>query len=161
MTDLCKDMNGLAAVVKKTLEEAGVKTRLVDNCSMWHKVYKDTVFNETLFYKNRDTFAVKVLKGLTVSASCYSSPAVSISLDTATMYPKSVEELRKTLETLVHDYELYHNVYMTLKEDIDRENKALEKLKGTTCFKDFNKYVNATERRLNAQIDGLTKIQEL
>ena len=57
MTDLCKDMNCLAAVVKKTLEEAGVKTRLVDDHSMWHKVYKDTVFNETLFYKNRDTSA--------------------------------------------------------------------------------------------------------
>lgn len=155
-------IENLSCMTKKMLEEAGVKTRLTGD--IWHKVYKDTVFDETMFYCSHDTFAVNLLKEPYVEVSVYRNKSeryAAFFLDTTTVYPKDVEQAKKAVESLAEQYKKCHEVYMMTKEDIDIANKSIEETSKKVEYRELVKYVNQVERQLNSQLQDLYRINEL
>lgn len=159
-------MDDLTSMTKKMLEDSGVKTRLTDNCSIWHQVYKDLVFNETMFYHDRESFAVSLLKEPYIAVSMYNDAASQTSyaqffLDTITVYPKDTEQFEKTIRQLSEQYKKCYEIYSIVKDDIDRANKSIEETSKKVEFKQLVRYVNQTERQLNSQLQELLKISEI
>lgn len=166
MTSKPVSLNDLEVMVKKMLDDYGVKTRLVDNCSVWHTVYKDILFNETMFYRDRETFAVSMLKEPYIMASMYRDVGKQNSfamffLDSVTVYPKDMKQVEKTVRQLSEQYKKCHEAYLTIKEDIDRANKSIEDTSKKVEFKELVRYVNQVERQLNSQLQDLWKINEI
>lgn len=153
----------LTETVRMMLADAGIVTKLVDN-SIWHKVYKDTVFNETMFYSGRETFAVSMLKEPYLSISLYKSNAeryVSFLLDTVTVYPRSEDELVKCVKDLCAYYKKYIEAYSFMKEELDKTDAMIRDMLKTTDFTKVNKYVNAREKELTSQLNSFMKISEI
>lgn len=179
-------LNELEVIVKKMLDDSGVNTRLVDNCSTWykvykdvlfntrrvddctrwHKVYKDVLFNESMFYRDRETFAMSLLKEPYIMVSMYKdvdkqNSFVMFFLDSVTIYPKDMKQVEKTVKQLSEQYKKCCEAYLTIREDIDRANKSIVETSKKVEFKEFVKHVNQVERQLNSQLQEIWKINEI
>lgn len=159
-------MGSLTYMAKQMLEEAGIKTSLMSNCSFLHKVYKDAVFNETMFYHDYKTFGVNLLKEPYIAVSLHRDidkldRYAMFCLDSVAVYPKDLDQAKKTVVQLSEQYKKCHEAYLMMKEDIDRANKSIEETSKKVEFRELNKYVKQVERQLNSQLQDLMKIAEM
>lgn len=151
----------LICMTKKMLDDAGINTKCKD-VSIWHEVYKDCVFNETMFYSNREVFAVSLVKEpyISVSLASKTDKHVVFELDTVTTYPHDEIELKKSVENLIENYKKCVDAYTCMKEDIDKANATIAEMFKTDA-RQLIKYENDIERELNCQLQNLMKIYEL
>lgn len=150
----------LTETVRMMLCDAGVETKCTHD-DVWHKVYKDVLFNETMFYYDREIFAVSLPKEPYIQVSLLDNTVntyVVFRLNTKITYPRDENELKKSIKNLSKNYKKCVDAYNTMKEEIDRANATIIEMSKKADNESLIHYESQIERELNCLLQNLMKI---
>lgn len=151
---------------KRLIDKTSIKCRLVD-CTAWHKVYKDIVFNEIMLYYSDEIIGLATIEEPFIMTTRWPSDCksyFSFKLDINTIYVHDTlteDKMKEIVSNLEKSYNTCLTVCECMKEQIDSFNKQFQEMILTKSFEETYAYMNQKEDEFNSMLKDLTKIYSL
>lgn len=149
---------------KEELDKTRIKCRLAD-CTAWHKVYTDIVFNEVLLYQSYDSMCLSVIEEpflLSTLLSDNEKSYFSFTLDTRSVYISNKKDIARLVNDIDKKYAMCLQTHESVKNEIETANRQYQKMCDTNMsFEKCHKWFLQKERELTNMIQDLSKIYSL
>lgn len=153
----------LFSACKEELDKTRIKCKLVD-CTAWHKVYIDIVFNEVFLYQHYTSVCLSVIEEPFISSTILPDKKsyFSFMLDTKSIYISDKKDIARLINDIDEKYAMCLQTYESVKSEIEIANKQYREMYDTNVpFKECHSWFLQKERELTNIIQDLSKIYSL
>lgn len=149
---------------KEELDKTRIKCRLTD-CTAWHKVYTDIVFNEVLLYQSYDSMCLSVIEEPFLLSTLWSDNEknyFSFMLDTRSVYISDKKDIAKLVNDIDKKYAMCLQTYKSVKNEIETANRQYQEMRDANMqFEKTHRWFLQKEKELTNMIQDLSKIYSL
>lgn len=151
--------------LKRLIDKTSIKCKLVD-CTAWHKVYKDTVFNEVLLYQSFDSVCLKVVEEPYILSTLWpdnKKSYFSFFLKTNSVYIFDKKDIASLMNYIDKKYAICLQIYESVNSEIETANRQYQEISCDTnmTFEKCHDWFLQKERELTNMIQDLSKIYNL
>lgn len=148
---------------KRLIDKTSIKCKLV-KYSAWCKVYKDTVFHETILCDSYEVIVLNAIENPFIMVTNWpddNKSFFSFNLDVNRQYFTdilTIDKMKEVVSNLENKYIVSLQAYKCMREDIKSINREYKKYALTKSYEETHAYMRQKEVELNNTLNYLMKI---